>query len=198
MSLGPVKSRKLEGEDCSSAAAIGSFNEVPILTCRGGGIPGNEKPLYWEVTANFTGLHGLFLPAEQGFGLGLPDAKMKMKMQRWLDCRQDTVMDTGVKDMVLDTMRAMDNSVPERSLLKQHHADRGSSSNGQVTAEMQWECPCYTFQRPTCSQDWVLVSYLSLIELPRQDDIKNLLSEEGRMIIGSGDLTCYSALCRCC
>jgi hypothetical protein len=45
------------------------------------------------------GLHRLFLPAEQGFRLGLPDT-IKMKMQRWPDCQQDTVimMDTGVKD----------------------------------------------------------------------------------------------------
>jgi hypothetical protein len=71
------------------------------------------------------------------------------------------VMDTGVKDMVLDSMRAMDNSVPERSLLMHHHADRGSSSNGQAhTAEMQWESPGYTFQPPTHSQDWVTVASL--------------------------------------
>jgi hypothetical protein len=51
MSLGE-KSNKLEEEDCCAdiAYTVGSYDEGPILTCRGGGIPGNEKSLYWEAT----------------------------------------------------------------------------------------------------------------------------------------------------
>jgi hypothetical protein len=78
---------------------------------------------------------------------------------------------------------------------------------GQANADLQ--SPGGTFKPPACSQDWVVVFYLSSLELPRNEDNKsisglhglflpaeqgfglglldtiivNLLSWEGRMIV---------------
>jgi hypothetical protein len=77
-----------------------------------------------------------------------------------LDCLgQDTVRDRVrdtdtaiIEDTDKEFVRAMDNSVPERSLQQHHLADRGSSSDGQA-----WS-PGRALQPPTHSQDWVQVA----------------------------------------
>ena len=89
------------------------------------------------------------------------------------------------------------------------HVGLEPSNRGQAVTG---DSPDDTLQPPASGQDWVLVSHLSSLELPQQEDnksiswlhglflpaeqgfglglpdaIETLLSEEGRMIIGSQD-----------
>jgi hypothetical protein len=186
MSPARVNSSKLEGEDCYTYT-VGSF--------------------YGSGCGSGTGPRYKYLRFEKLLsGGGMPRGWLfRRETQRWPDCQQHE-----------DDCQQYEGDC---------HADKKSRrqevKKTRSQEAMQSRSPGCTFQPPAC-QDWVLVFHLSSLELPQHYDIKffsglnglflpaeegfglglpdaieNLVSEEGRMIIGSHDKkTTAGSTCR--
>jgi hypothetical protein len=205
MSPARVKSSKLEGEDCYTHT-VGSFYDGSIRTCRG-----------YSTLGSGTGPRYKYLRFEKLLcGGGTPRGWLFCReTQRWPDCQQHEDDCQQYKG---------DSHAVEKSASKSRSRNAGEQecrNAGMWEEAMQTRSPGCTFQPPAC-QDWVLVFNSSTLELPRHDDIKfysglhrhdlpaeegfglglrdaieNLVSEEGRMIIGSHDMkTTAGSTCR--